>query len=141
MSRADELVNALFDFAVAHPEGFTNEQFMEAEDFTDLTTFNQTSRRLRAALSGDSITLVCDPPEEGGGRWTYRLVGQVDDGSPWIQNRLRDAETRVSTMSSVASALVNGTDGRTMDGRRARVIHKALSRLTEDLSDLAAESV
>lgn len=139
LARIDDLVDALFDYAVAHPDGFTNEQFMAVHGLSHLAEFNQAANRLRAALSGDTITLVCDPPGKGGERWIYRLVGNVEDGSPWVQNRLRDAESRFATMSAVVTSLVNATDGRTLDGRRARLMLKSLTRLREDLADLTSD--
>lgn len=131
------LAEKLFDFAIAHPEGFTNADFMSAYGVA-LPDFNKATNKLRKILADDTITLVCDPSGLRE-KWTYRLVGTVEDGSPWVQNRLRDAESRFVTMASVASALVNSTDGRTADGRRARLIDKALRRLMEDLKEVAEE--
>lgn len=138
MARIDDLVDALFDYAVANPDGFTNQQFMDEHGLTHLTHFNKVANRLRAALADDTITLICDP-QGSGERWTYRLVGNVEDGSPWVQNRLRDAESRFSTMAAVVTSLVNATDGRTLDGRRARLMLKSLTRLREDLADLTSD--
>lgn len=135
--KADDLVEALYDYAVAQPEGFTNVDFM-AEHGVTLADFNTAVNKLRALLADDTITLICDPGEARS-PWTYRLVGKVDEGSPWVQNRLRDAESRFVTMAHVATSLVNATDGRSADGRRARLIHKSLTRLKEDLDEIAAE--
>ncbi len=129
-----DLIDALFDFAVAHPDGFKNSDFMTDADVT-LDDFNKATNGLRAVLSDDTITLVCEPAGASE-KWTYRLVGQVEEGSAWVQNRLKDAESRFKTLASVSQALVNATDGRTADGRRARIINKAVSRLLEDLAEL-----
>lgn len=137
MARLDDQVDALFDFAVAHPDGFTNEQFMAHAGLTYLAEFNQTAKRLRETLAEDTITLICDPTD--GGRWLYRLVGNLEDGSPWVQNRLRDAESRFTTIGAVVNTIVNATDGRTFDGKRARLMQKAIVRLREDLADLTGD--
>lgn len=133
-----DLTEALFDFAVANPDGFTNADFMAEYDIA-LPDFNKGVNKLRRILADDTITLVCDPSAVRE-KWIYRLVGTVEDGSPWVQNRLRDAESRFVTMSAVASTLVKSTDGRTGEGRRARLIDKSMRRLLEDLQEIAAET-
>lgn len=135
--KADDLAEALYDYAVSQPEGFTNVDFM-AEHNVTLDEFNRAVNKLRSILATDTITLICDPGDARS-PWIYRLVGQVDEGSPWVQNRLRDAESRFTTMSHVAATLVNATDGRSLDGRRARLMQKALTRLKEDLDEIAVE--
>lgn len=137
MAADNTLVEALFDFAVARPDGFTNAEFMDQYEIA-LKTFNQTANKLRAVLADDTINLVCDPAGSGA-KWNYRLVGSVEDGSPWVQNRLRDAESRFNTISSVVRSLVNATDGRSVDGRKARVMDKAMRRLVEDLNEITTE--
>lgn len=131
------LVEALFDFAVARPDGFTNADFMGEYDVS-LKTFNQTANKLRAILADDTINLVCDP-DGSRSKWQYRLVGSVENGSPWVQNRLKDAESRFSTISAVVRSLVKATDGRTVDGRKARLMDKSMRRLLEDLSEVNEE--
>lgn len=134
MSTAN-LVEALFDYAVSKPDGFTNADFM-AEFDVDLEAFNRAANKLRSVLADDTINLVCDPAGARA-KWIYRLVGSIEDGSPWVQNRLRDAETRFTTISSVVQSLVKATDGRTADGRRARLMEKSLRRLLEDLGEIS----
>lgn len=137
VARIDDLVDALFDYSVSNPDGFTNEQFMAHIDI-DLSMFNKVANRLRATLAEDTITLICEPTD--GGRWLYRLVGNLEDGSPWTQNRLRDAESRFTTIGSVVSTIVNATDGRTYDGKRARLMQRSIVRLREDLADLTSDN-
>lgn len=127
----------LFDYAVAHPDGFSKYDFANEHNLS-MDQVNGAIRRLRRILADDTITLICEQGEAQK-PWTYRLVGNVDESSPWVRNRLTDAETRFVTLSSVARALVNATDGRTIEGRRARAIHKACVRAKEDLDDLSQE--
>jgi hypothetical protein len=133
MSRREDWVDALYEFAVAHPAGFHNVDFM-ARYGCDLPTFNVAARGLRRQLAGDSINLVCQPA--GWGPWVYQLVGDLDESRPWVRNRIGDARTRVRTMSAVADSLVNATDGRTTDGRLARVMRRSFTRLVEDLDEI-----
>lgn len=135
--KTDDLAEALYDYAVSKPDGFTNVDFM-AEHGVSLPDFNKAANKLRSILADDTITLICDPAEAKS-PWTYRLVGKVDEGSPWVTNRLRDAESRFATMGAVAASLVNATDGRSADGRRARLMLKALTRLKEDLDEVSSE--
>lgn len=135
--KQSEIIEALYDYAVAHPEGFTKYDFMRERDLT-LDQLDRAIRKIRQVFADDDITLICEPsaPHQP---WTYRLIGNVEGASPWARNRLADAETRLSTLSAVARTLVNATDGRTVDGRRARAMHKSFSRLMEDLDDLSQE--
>lgn len=131
------VIEALFDYAIAHPDGFSKYDFGREHNLSR-DQVDTAIKRLRGILADDTITLICEP--DGANQpWVYRLVGKVDGASPWAQNRLGDAETRFVTLSSVARALVNATDGRTIEGRRARAMHKAFARLKEDLDDLSQE--
>lgn len=128
------LEDELFDYATANPEGFTNEDFMAARDVS-LERFKTAAKNLRKTFEDDTINLVCDPAGDGG-RWIYRLVGTFKEAKPWIKNRLDDTESRLVTINSVATSSVNGSDGRTLEGRRARLIEKTTRRLIEDLVEL-----
>jgi len=133
--RGAEKVGRLFDYAADKPEGFTYRD-VEKELGWDRKMFFATARKLRVLLGNDDrINLVCDPQ---GTRqpWLYRLSGDVDGARGWVANRLGDAETRIGTMQSVCATLERATDGRTSDGRRARVMNKGLTRIIEDLAEL-----
>lgn len=127
----DDRAGLLFDYAVTHPDGFTNEQASADLDWT-LHVFNEAARALRLILGDDTITLVCDPtgPRE---RWRYRLVGNYTDARGWSSNRLRDMEARLETIQAVAATIVHATDGRKLDGRRARLILAVVGALREQL--------
>lgn len=130
ITRAEQL----FDYAISKPDGFTRPEACIDLEMT-WPEFNSAVHRLRKILGYDDITLVCDP---AGMRqpWTYRLSGELDSGSAWVSNRLRDSEARFTTIENVVKPLVSATDGRTTEGRRARVILRAVTRLREDLSDI-----
>lgn len=130
----DIQVEQLFDYAVNHTNGFTYVD-VERDLGWDRPHFFDVARALRRVFSGDSINLVCSPQAKGD-PWLYELVGQVGAAEPWVANRLRDMKTRLVTMASVASTLENATDGRTLQGREARKINRALTRLVEDLDDI-----
>lgn len=131
---ADDRAGLLFDFAVIHKD-FTNEQAMTTLGW-DLSTFNEAARELRLILADDTITLVCDPagPRE---RWRYRLVGTHNDARGWSSNRLRDMEARLETIQAVARTMVNATDGRTTDGRKAKLILAVVGALREQLGAMS----
>ena len=136
--RRVEKVNELWDFAVAHPDGFTwadcADKFSWAARRTE---FFRIVRALRLTLgNGDSINLTCEPngPKQ---LWLYRLSGTYDAARPWTANRLGDMECRLETIAGVSKSLVAATDGRSADGRKARLIAKTVGRLTEDLQEMA----
>lgn len=138
MKREEVLAGELFDYAVAH-QTFTNEEAMAALGINHLGAFNRVARRLRLLLGDDDrINLVCDPQGRSE-RWLYRLVGSPEDAGPWVANRLRDLQARLETQHAVSQSLVSATDGRTTEGRKARIYAKAFGRLIEDVKDLDGE--
>lgn len=131
MSAIDDRAGLLFDYAVVHPEGFTNEDAMRDLEWT-LPLFKEAARALRLILADDTITLVCDPQGESE-RWRYRLVGTYSDARAWSSNRLRDMEARLETVQAIAMTMVRATDGRTTDGRKAKLILAVVAALREQL--------
>lgn len=138
MNARDARRDDLWDYAVAHPDGFTNEQAMSEFDW-DLKTFNTAVQDLRLLLEDDQITLPCDPQGQHE-KWLYRLVGHYDDGRAWAINRLLDSETRLRTIEAYSSALMHSTDGRTADGKKARLIHSTAAYLREQIELLDPEA-
>ena len=130
-TRRDEL----FSYAVDHPEGFT------IDDLTGDTDWNRRDANaaihdLRKFLGDtDDINLVCNPNGHGQ-RWVYRLVGDLAGLQPWARNRLGDSETRLRTMNSMTASIVKATDGRSAEGKRARIIETGLRHLVEDLDNI-----
>lgn len=133
-----EKVSLLFDFAATKPEGFTyldvDEKLGWSRDF-----FVRVARDLRLMFKGDTITLTCEPGGHGL-PWIYKLVGNYDGARPWATNRIGDMESRLETVHAVAETLVNATDGRSQDGRKARKVQRTIGRLIEDLADISGES-
>lgn len=91
-------------------------------------------RELRLIFGNDdTINLVC---ERVGPRQPsiYFLAGQLDGAKPWTLERLGDAETRLETIAAVVQSFVNGTDGRTVDGKIARLFARSIDRAREDIA-------
>lgn len=94
-------------------------------------------RRLRdnLATTGAGMTVVCEP---NGHQlpWLYRLVS-LDavkaDRSRWLPNRIQDVERRLKTILHVVDAVVDGTDGRTLLGKKARIFQLHIRRAFEDI--------
>jgi hypothetical protein len=127
----DDRAGLLFDYAVVHPEGFTNEEASRDLGWT-LSGFNVVARALRLILADDTITLVCDPTEQNQ-RWRYKLVGTYTDARGWSSNRLRDLEARLETIQAIAQTMVKATDGRTTTGRKATLILAVVGALRQQL--------
>lgn len=136
MSARELRRDELFDAAVAIPAGFTVDDIRASHGWSHAQV-NIAIRDLRVFLgdTGDTINLVCDP-QGNRDRWLYRLVGNLDDVRAWSANRVRDAEGRVRTMQAVMTSIVAATDGRTIPGRKARLMHRSFTRLVEDLDVL-----
>lgn len=134
--RMAEKISRLFDYAVAHPDGFTRYD-VQSDLGWPHKTFLEVSRALRKLFSDDTITLKCEP--DGLRKaWRYKLIGAPDELRVWSANRTGDLETRLETMQAMATSMVNASDGRTIEGRKARAIHRYLTRLLEDLSEIGA---
>ena len=132
MSAQDDTdAGLLFDFAVVHPDGFTNQEAMDEFGWTR-SRFTRIARQVRLILADDTITLTCDP-EGQRERWRYRLVGTYHDSRGWSSNRLRDLEARLETIQAFAASIVNATDGRRVDGRKAKLILAVVGALREQL--------
>jgi hypothetical protein len=133
--RSSEAIGALFDYAVEHPGGFTYQDAMNDLGWQK-PYFTRVHRQLRLLLGNDDqINLVCDPQGRGE-PWRYRLIGDIEGARGWVDNRLRDSESRVTTVRAITASLVRATDGRTNDGRRARIMNRGLGRILEDLAEL-----
>jgi hypothetical protein len=91
--------------------------------------------KLRRSLADSDWTVIAEAvgPQQP---WMYRAVDSYDDAAWWVDNRLGDAETRFTTLHAVAKSLVSATDGRTVEGRRARIMERHSTRMMEDLADL-----
>lgn len=127
---------ALLDYAVANLDGFTVADVMTDLGLTHAQT-NITIRDLRLWLCevGDTINLTADPQGQND-RWLYRLVGTLDEARPWATNRVRDTESRIRTQKAIWCTIVAATDGRSTEGRKARVMQRAFTRLIEDLDTI-----
>lgn len=134
MARAVAHAGDLFDYAAGKPNGFEALQACRELGIT-LDQFRRAVRALRKILASDEINLVCS--SQGFGQPTrYELVGNLERAQPWIRVRYATLESQLETVLSVSSSLVNATDGRTIPGRKARLIHRHVGRLIEDIADL-----
>src|SRR6516225_3921541 len=121
MAASTAKAGVLFDYSVGKPEGF---EAAIAE--TDLQwthrVFTRAVRSLRLILGADDINLICTP--QGFGKpMLYQLVGNLEKAGPWVAGRLRSLESQIETVYSVSTSLANGTDGRTVEGKKARLIN------------------
>lgn len=122
MKAREERAGLLYDFAVAHPAGFTNTEAMDEFGWS-LRRFNEAVQTLRDILGNDdTISFVCSPQGQNED-WRYQLVGTYGDMRPWTTNRLIDAERRVITIGNVTGPIVRNSDGRTVEGKKARMIN------------------
>ena len=133
--KTTDKVNLLFDYAVRRTEGFTYED-VQRDLHWPRPEFFRIANRLRAVCGDDDekMNLICEP--HGQGPWRYKLIGDFSDAKVWGKNRVVDCKARIMTVLAVLNSVVAATDGRTHDGRQARIMHRALTRLVEDLVEL-----
>lgn len=121
----------LFDFAVAHPQGFTRSEFRTDFPVTS-REFDSLVRELRRILGDDdNIYLVCST--QGRGEWRYQLIGNFDGSREWGVWMLAHSEARIETQQWLYRALVKALDGRTIEGRKAKMMERAMRHLHEEL--------
>jgi len=126
--RRDDLILLM----IAQQSGQTVDDMMVALG-CDHPQVNEAIRDVRLWLGDfDEVNLICDP-QGTGQRWLYRLVGTLDEMRPWAANRVADSASRIRTMASMLASVVSATDGRSIEGRKARVMERSLRRLVEDL--------
>lgn len=138
MSSLDDKAGELHDFAADRIEtGFVYED-VRAEFGWDYWDFMSAVRRVRRIYADDEWTLICDPQGQNE-RWRYRWARGYEEAKVWLANRTGDGDSRLHTMLDVAQSAMNGEDGRSIPGRKARKRVKAFSRLIEDLAELEEE--
>ncbi len=127
----------LVDYAKARPTGFDREDLAIAYGW-NRRRFTKAVHATRVLLGDDdTMNLICEP--NGLGPWTYRLVGDLEGELWWRANRQADTLTRLQTIRSVNRSLVAGSSGRTIEGKRVRLIDKTLARLMEDLAEITPD--
>ncbi len=117
------------------PAGMTINEMCRTLNWNPATT-RRAIRALRLVLGdADTINVVCEPTEHRQ-QWAYRLVGHLNEAQWYTSNRIDDLEARVVTQSAIARSIEAGTDGRTNDGKRARILARGLTRILEDIEEL-----
>ncbi len=130
-----EQVNNLFDL-LSNDTGWVTRQ--QIADYLEMShkSVDRVVRDLRITLGvSDSITVVARINKGGG----YRLVGRYEDAAPWATGRIADAETRIETLQFSMSSVVKATDGRTVEGKKARLVEMSMRHLLEQLLALDSQ--
>jgi hypothetical protein len=128
--KRDDRVEDLLDYAMAHPTWVLSEA--AADLGWSIADVKATIRPLRSFLADFDYNLVCESPGTVG-EWIYKLVGSVNDSSPWIANRMKDSHTRLRTISNVNASIAKSVDKRTVEGRKANLIHTTVEALLAQL--------
>ena len=128
----------LFDALADAPDGMTISQII-GELKVDQRTAELVLRTLRLILgSSDDLFVVCDRDDDA--VYRYRLMSAkaiVDaEQSQWTGTRVVDLESRLILFIAAAKAAVRATDGRTHEGKIARLMERYMRRLAEDLAEL-----
>jgi hypothetical protein len=136
IERAEELFNILSN-------GDQNRDQILATTRWNRQQFVKAVQTLRDILSdnNDTISVTAEPR----GRWRCWMYGLRGGGtmlnpeeSEWIGNRIRDLDRRIPTIVAVVNTAANGTDGRSVLGRKARAYQKHLTRAMEDVAEITS---
>src|SRR5262245_17849949 len=138
LNRAEELYDMLADA----PDGMLSSEIEATAGWT-LNERLKAAQTLRdwLAMEDDTITLTCDPdPYIPLGPWRYRLIGGngvIDpEQSRWMINRLGDMERRLATIKHVIDVAAKTLDGRSIEGRKARIYRMHIGRAEEEIAML-----
>src|SRR5262249_4087299 len=133
-----ERVTDLVTYLHRHPNGVTKDQMATALHCSSQTVV-LTIQELRDYLGDiEGFNLVGEPDGASlpQGQWKYRLVSSQAEANWWMTNRHHDAIRRLKTLQAIEASIEAATDGRTTEGREARLINRALTRLIEDIEDI-----
>jgi hypothetical protein len=130
------LIGPTYDLIASYPEGITiNEMCLELD--MDKFQCNQVIREIRRIFADAKENLVCEPqPGVRRQQWLYRMTGDSDKARFWISNRLNDTEARLGTILDVTHSISLATDARTIEGQKARKIHRTLEYLEKELAEI-----
>jgi hypothetical protein len=134
-----DLAGEVYDLLADAPEGLTKYD-MAAKLSMPIPAISRAIRSARETLGEDDTLFILCEPQGSREPWLYRLV----DGSTlidfaesaWVPNRVRDAQSRVSMIALAMAIASRATDGRSIDGRKARAMTRQLGRLVEDLEEI-----
>ena len=127
----------VYDLLAEAPGGLTVDQMADSLG-CGVGSIRGAIQALRDLLGDtDTINVVCEPdPHAPNDRWLFRLVGNVEGARAWATNRISDTERRIRTMYQVIASVTSGTSPNSKDGKKARLMKKALGRLIEDLDEV-----
>lgn len=127
-------VDQLFDLLADAPLPMTAVQMKDALG-CERRMLQQAVHDLRIMLGDDdSINLVAT--RNGRGPWLYELTGNVDVARPWRADQYLHLTTRARTSQAIVASLQRATDGRTLEGRSARLWNRTLTYVIATLDDL-----
>lgn len=125
--------------------GLTSHQIIDKMSWS-YSQFMSAVQKLRdiLAANGDIISVVAEP-QAAREPWLYSLqAGKVildTEKSQWLPNRLQDTERRIKTIQHVLEVAVNSLDGRTTEGKKARIYHLHIKRAQEEVVMLDESSI
>jgi hypothetical protein len=132
----EERAEVLFDLLADSDQTYVTVQAATGWNRPQIMKAVQVLRDILAA-NGDVISVTAEPQGKGQ-PWLYslRAGNQITNAeeSRWINNRIGDAERRLTTIKHVLEVAVRALDGRTAAGQKARIYHMHLKRAEEEVA-------
>jgi len=119
-TRKEAAMSSLLDYAESKPDGFNKYEAVKDLELRDLAEFSVAVNDLRDICAGSTQALICEPTGKGQA-WTYKLIGTFEDSGIWMKFRQRALVSHLKTANNVAKSIAASTDGRSLDGKHARV--------------------
>lgn len=136
MRRVEQL-NRLFDLFAQHPDGMTLRQLGAALNVSR-GVIQARIRELRQMFADDDYNIVGNLPATPRAPYVFQLVRVGEDTRWWHNHQMQHLESRLKTITAVAESVTHMTDGRSIEGKKARKIHRTLEYLEKELQDITA---
>jgi hypothetical protein len=128
-----DLAGRLFDLLVGAPDGMDIHEVTAALGVPQRQAEKVLNCLRRILGQDDTINVVW---QMVGRRYVYQLSGNVNEGAQWQAYRMATKLSQLDVDLAYWRSVVRGCDGRTREGRMARVCLKHFERVTEDLREI-----
>ena len=128
----NELASEVFDAIMSAGDAGITITGLQSATGANKNAVKKAIQRLRIMFGDDAHNVVCDPNGHNE-EWLYRVVNGYERSRDWSANRVEDARTRLKTMRAVMESVTHATDGRSVAGKRSRIIERGLRHVLEDV--------
>lgn len=101
----------------------------------DYQQFAAAVRTVRKNSPEFGWTISCTPTPTGTGGWLYKLAKLPGEMREWVGRRFVSIDSQLQTVEASMTLAVMSSDGRTLEGRKARKSLRTIKYLRAELAD------